>query len=110
MYGLRPETDHSTGDDVSALATDNAHLAETLHSARVAFEFLCATWPEVFLAETHAVLAGLGVRVRPPDALEWPPSHADEPNDGQDNGGGRHHDDKDDADDEDDEHGEGRHG
>ncbi|WP_250518937.1 hypothetical protein [Caballeronia sp. ATUFL_M1_KS5A] len=44
-----------------------------LRDARVAFEFLCATWPEVFLAETHAVLADLGVHVRPPDADRMPP-------------------------------------
>ncbi|WP_277182785.1 hypothetical protein [Caballeronia sp. BR00000012568055] len=37
------------------------------------FEFLCATRPEVFLAQTHAVLAGLGVRVRPPEADLVPP-------------------------------------
>ncbi|MDR5826254.1 hypothetical protein P9250_00085 [Caballeronia sp. LP006] len=69
MYGARPVTDF----DVTAYAAENARLAEAVRDARVAFEFLCATWPEVFLAQTHAVLAGLGVRVRPPEADLVPP-------------------------------------
>jgi hypothetical protein len=64
MYGAQPVTDF----DVTAYAAENARLADAVRDARVAFEFLCATWPEVFLAQTHAVLAGLGVHVRPPDA------------------------------------------
>ena len=63
-YGERPDTD----DRGSAIATENARLAELLREACVGFEYLCATWPAVFLAETHAMLAGIGVRVRPPDA------------------------------------------
>jgi hypothetical protein len=51
----------------------NARLADAVRDARVAFDFLCATWPEVFLAQTHAVLAGLGIRVRPPEADLVPP-------------------------------------
>jgi hypothetical protein len=69
MYGARPVTDF----DVTAYAAENARLAEAVRDARVAFEFLCATWPEVFLAQTHAVLAGLGIRVRPPEADLVPP-------------------------------------
>jgi hypothetical protein len=69
MYGARPVTDF----DVTAYAAENARLAEAVRDARVAFEFLCATWPEVFLAQTHLVLAGLGVHVRPPDADPIPP-------------------------------------
>jgi hypothetical protein len=81
MYGARPVTDF----DVTAYAAENARLAEAVRDARVAFEFLCATWPEVFLAQTHAVLAGLGVRVRPPDAEPIPPlSDVDDQNRGVD--------------------------
>jgi hypothetical protein len=69
MYGARPVTDF----DVTAYAAENARLADAVRDARVAFEFLCATWPEVFLAQTHAVLAGLGVHVRTPDADPIPP-------------------------------------
>ncbi len=69
MYGARPVTDF----DVTAYAAENARLAHAVRDARVAFEFLCATWPEVFLAQTHGVLAGLGVRVRLPDAEPIPP-------------------------------------
>lgn len=69
MYGARPVTDF----DVTAYAAENARLADAVRDARVAFEFLCATWPEVFLAQTHAVLAGLGIRVRPPEADLVPP-------------------------------------
>jgi hypothetical protein len=71
MYGARPVTDF----DVTAYAAQNTRLADTVRDARVAFEFLCATWPEVFLAQTHAALAGIGVRVRPPDADLVPPSN-----------------------------------
>ncbi|BBQ03406.1 hypothetical protein BSFA1_85340 (plasmid) [Burkholderia sp. SFA1] len=69
MYGARAETDF----DVTARTAENTRLAEVLRDARVAFEFLCATWPDVFLAETHALLADLGVHVRPPDADRMPP-------------------------------------
>jgi hypothetical protein len=69
MCGARPVTDF----DVTAYAAENARLAEAVRDARVAFEFLCATWPEVFLAQTHAVLAGIGIRVRPPEADLVPP-------------------------------------
>ncbi|MFM0136379.1 hypothetical protein [Caballeronia grimmiae] len=46
MYGARPITDF----DVTAFAAENARLAELLRAARTAFEFLCATWPEAFMA------------------------------------------------------------
>jgi hypothetical protein len=74
MYGARPVTDF----DVTAYASENARLSDAVRDARVAFEFLCATWPEIFHAQTHAVLAGIGVRVRPPEAeLMPPPSERD---------------------------------
>ncbi|WP_244256279.1 hypothetical protein [Caballeronia zhejiangensis] len=73
MYGARPASDNIADFDVTAYAAENARLAEAVRDARVAFEFLCATWPEVFLAQTHAVLAGLGIRVRPPEADLVPP-------------------------------------
>ena len=52
-YGARPNDDNSD-DSPSAIASENGPLAEKLDDARVAFEFLCATWPEVFLTEAHA--------------------------------------------------------
>ncbi|EEA03059.1 hypothetical protein BH160DRAFT_1586 [Burkholderia sp. H160] len=69
IAGARPETDF----DVTTVATENGRLAEALREARVAFEFLCVTWLEVFLAETHALFEGLGVRIRTPDAHRVPP-------------------------------------
>jgi hypothetical protein len=102
MYGARPVTDF----DVTAYAAENARLAEAVRDARVAFEFLCATWPEVFLAQTHAVLAGLGIRVRPPEADLVPPlsdiedqRHGVDEND-RDKDGHNHHDHNDGDDDE----------
>jgi hypothetical protein len=106
MYGARPVTDF----DVTAYAAENARLAEAVRDARVAFEFLCATWPEVFLAQTHAVLAGLGVRARPPEADLVPPlsdaedqrhrvNENDRDKDGDNEGDHKdrdHHDDEDD--------------
>ncbi|WP_225936583.1 hypothetical protein [Caballeronia sp. NK8] len=99
IYGARPDSAHRANFAVTALTAENARLTEVLRDARVAFEFLCATWPEVFLAQTHAVLAGMGVRVRPPDADPTPPSASK----------GDAHDDEDDADGPD-ESGEGGHG
>jgi hypothetical protein len=95
MYGARIEND----DSASGIAHENTRLADVLRDARVAFEFLCATWPEVFLAQTHAVLAEVGVRVRPPDADPMPSwagesdTHddegvADEPDEGEEGGHG----------------------
>ncbi|SAK88964.1 hypothetical protein AWB75_06110 [Caballeronia catudaia] len=63
MYGARPTTDF----DVTAYAAENARLAELLREARTAFEFLCASWPEAFLAQASAALAQLGLpRLRAP--------------------------------------------
>lgn len=60
MYGVRPDHDNSD-DRPPAMAEDNARLAERLPEARVAFEFLCATWPDVFMAEAGAALTMLGL-------------------------------------------------
>ncbi|KAK45417.1 hypothetical protein BG58_17755 [Caballeronia jiangsuensis] len=57
MYGARPTTDF----DVTAYAAENARLAELLREARTAFEFLCATWPEAFMAQASEALAQLGL-------------------------------------------------
>ncbi|SAL06403.1 hypothetical protein AWB78_08052 [Caballeronia calidae] len=76
MYGARPDSDNSADSDVTARTAENTRLAEVLREARVTFEFLCATWPDVFLAETHALLASLGVQVRLPDAERLPPMGA----------------------------------
>ncbi|MDR5798056.1 hypothetical protein QCE49_32155 [Caballeronia sp. LZ008] len=63
MYGARPTTHF----EVSAYAAENARLAELLREARPAFEFLCATWPEVFMGQASEALAQLGLpRLRAP--------------------------------------------
>jgi hypothetical protein len=40
-------------------------LAAPLLDARIPFEILCGTWPDVFMAQAHAELQGF--RPRPPD-------------------------------------------
>ncbi|GJH17469.1 hypothetical protein CBA19CS22_13025 [Caballeronia novacaledonica] len=102
MYGARIEHD----DSASGIAHENTRLAEVLRDARAAFEFLCATWPEVFLAQTHAVLAGLGVRICPPDPDQMPPMAAGHDSDTDVDRG----DENDNDADEPDEGGEGGHG
>ncbi|WP_250482537.1 hypothetical protein [Caballeronia sp. GACF5] len=77
MYGARADSHNSADFDVTARTAENTRLAEVLREARVAFEFLCATSPEVFLAETHALLAGLGVQVRLTDPAPMSPSSSD---------------------------------
>jgi hypothetical protein len=77
MYGARPDSDDSADIDMTASSAENGQLAATLREARVAFEFLCATWPEVFLAEAHAALSRIGVQVRPTDPEPMPPSSND---------------------------------
>ena len=41
---------------------EDVRLAARLLAARVPFEMLCGTWPEVFMAQAHAELQGF----RPP--------------------------------------------
>ncbi|BBU33371.1 hypothetical protein BTHE68_71050 (plasmid) [Burkholderia sp. THE68] len=106
MYGARIEHD----DSASGIAHENTRLANVLRDARVAFEFLCATWPEVFLAQTHAVLADLGVHVRPPDADRMPPMGEGHDVDTDADSDADPGDDDDDDADEHDEGGEGGHG
>ena len=36
-------------------------LAKQLHDAHLAFEILCGTWPEVFMAQAHAALTAVGL-------------------------------------------------
>jgi hypothetical protein len=80
MYGALPDHDRSD-DSASVLAEDNARLAELVPEARVAFEFLCATWPEVFMAQAGAALAQLGLpRLGPFDS----PSMRDDRESGDD--------------------------
>ncbi|KDR27142.1 hypothetical protein [Caballeronia zhejiangensis] len=57
MYGARPTTHF----DVSAYAAENSRLAELVRDARTSFEFLCASWPEMFMAEAGTALAQLGL-------------------------------------------------
>ncbi|SAL05180.1 hypothetical protein AWB81_07052 [Caballeronia arationis] len=38
--------------------SDDVRLAARLLAARVPFEILCGTWPEVFMADAHAELQG----------------------------------------------------
>lgn len=67
MYGARPESDNCADFDVTAYAAENARLAELLREARTAFEFLCATWPEAFMAQASDALEQLGLpRLRAP--------------------------------------------
>jgi hypothetical protein len=67
MYGARPESNYSADFDVTAYSAENARLAELLREARTAFEFLCATWPEAFMAQASEALAQLGLpRLRAP--------------------------------------------
>jgi hypothetical protein len=40
---------------------EDGWLASQLRAARVAFEVLCATWPQVFMAEADEALAQLGL-------------------------------------------------
>ncbi|WP_235007779.1 hypothetical protein [Caballeronia humi] len=51
MYGSPPESDNCADFDVTAYAAENARLAELPREARTAFEFLCATWLEAFMAQ-----------------------------------------------------------
>jgi hypothetical protein len=51
-------------------------LANQLCDARLPFEILCSTWPEVFLQESHEALSRLGLPAvaapRPPDFPRTP--------------------------------------
>lgn len=63
MYGARIDNE----DSASGIAHENTRLADVLREARTAFEFLCATWPEVFMAQASEALAQLGLpRLRSP--------------------------------------------
>jgi hypothetical protein len=74
MYGARPDSNHRADFDGTAYAAESARLAELLREARVAFEFLCATWPEMFLADAHAAFVRIGGRVHPPDTHPLAPA------------------------------------
>jgi hypothetical protein len=77
ILGARPTTHF----DISAYAAENSRLAELVRGARTAFEFLCATWPEVFMAQAGAALAQLGLPwLGPFDS----PSMGDDPESGDD--------------------------
>jgi hypothetical protein len=56
---------------------DDVRLAARLLDARIPFEILCGTWPEVFMAQAHAALQGF--RPRPPESPE--PSDGEEDRD-----------------------------
>ncbi|WP_053573033.1 hypothetical protein [Caballeronia cordobensis] len=56
MYGARPDDGHSD-EPASPIAEENARLADQVREAKVAFEFLCATWPDVFMAHARAALS-----------------------------------------------------
>ena len=43
----------------------DVRLAARLLDARIPFEILCGTWPEVFMAQAHAELQGF--RPQPPN-------------------------------------------
>ncbi|SAK88988.1 hypothetical protein AWB75_06113 [Caballeronia catudaia] len=83
MYGARPTTDF----EVTVYAAENARLAALLRDARTAFEFLCATWPEVFMGQASEALAKLGLprlHAPAPPAPREPPLESEdgEPDDG----------------------------
>jgi hypothetical protein len=51
-------------------------LANQLHDARLAFEILCGTWPEVFMGQANAALTAVGVPTLTPPMfrdLPWTP-------------------------------------
>ena len=73
LYGERLD-DEDSNDCSSSVAEENVRLARVVHEARSAFEFLCATWPEVFLNQAHGMLAKIGVRVWPLSGEPNPPS------------------------------------
>ena len=52
---------------------EDVRLAALLLDARIAFEVLCGTWPEVFMAQAHAELQQV------PAAAAWfdPPASSD---------------------------------
>jgi len=81
MYGARATTHF----EVSAYAAENARLAELLREARTAFESLCATWPEVFMAQASEALTQLGLPQLPTPA---PPSISGERSGGDERGDG----------------------
>jgi hypothetical protein len=54
---------------------EDVRLAARLLAARVPFEILCGTWPEVFMGEAHAELQGF--RPRPPHPSK-PPMESDD--------------------------------
>jgi hypothetical protein len=56
--------------------SDDVRLAARLLAARVPFEILCGTWPEVFMAQAHAELRGF--MPRSPGSPDSP-----EPSDGE---------------------------
>jgi hypothetical protein len=77
MYGARPTTDF----DVTAYAAENARLADLLRDARPAFEFLCASWPEVFMGQASEALDKLGLprlRAPAPPAPREPPLESED--------------------------------
>jgi hypothetical protein len=77
MYGARPAADF----DVTAYAAENARLAELLRDARPAFEFLCASWPEVFMGQASEALDKLGLprlRAPAPPAPREPPLESED--------------------------------
>ncbi|SAL85098.1 hypothetical protein AWB68_07562 [Caballeronia choica] len=49
---------------------DDVRLAARLLDARIPFEILCGTWPEVFMAQAHAELQGF--RPQPPKSPKSP--------------------------------------
>lgn len=78
MYG---ETRATEGNVPTWRQVENKRLAELLRAARVPFEFLCGTWPGVFMAQAHGVLQGF--MKQPPMAPPLPPEPPMESEDGE---------------------------
>ncbi|SAL86238.1 hypothetical protein AWB67_07147 [Caballeronia terrestris] len=61
--------------DVWGEPFEDLWLAKQLHDARLAFEILCGTWPEVFLGQANAALTALGLpTLTPPMFRDLPRS------------------------------------
>ncbi|WP_371884452.1 hypothetical protein [Caballeronia sp. S22] len=92
MCGTHSDHDHSD-DGAWAFAPGNERLAEVLRPACPAFEFLCGTWPEIFMAQANAALIRLGLTSLAPPPCRQPPKKPpraeDDAGESDDEDGGR---------------------
>jgi hypothetical protein len=57
---------------------DDVRIAARLLDARIPFEILCGTWPEVFMEQAHAELQGFRPRPPVPPASPEPPIESED--------------------------------